>query len=45
MQPNFSKAQWTATVVKMIKVFGAPIPQEDADTIANYLGIAYGSGK
>jgi sulfite dehydrogenase (cytochrome) subunit B len=45
MQPGFSKAQWTATVAKMIKVFGAPIPQEDADTIASYLSTAYGPGK
>ena len=45
MQPIFSKAQWTASVAKMIKVFGAPIPQEDADMIADYLSTAYGSGK
>jgi cytochrome c5 len=45
MQPKFSKAQWTATVTKMIKVFGAPIPQEDADTIINYLATSYGTGK
>ncbi len=45
MQPKFSKAQWTATVTKMIKVFGAPIPLEDADTIINYLATSYGTGK
>jgi cytochrome c5 len=45
MQPKFSKAQWTATVTKMIKVFGAPIPQEDADTIINYIATSYGTGK
>ena len=45
MQPKFSKAQWTATVTKMIKTFGAPIPQEDADTIINYLATSYGTGK
>src|SRR5512144_1201508 len=36
MQPKLSKAQWTATVTKMIKAFGAPVPQEDADKIVNY---------
>jgi hypothetical protein len=45
MQPKMSKAQWTATVTKMIKTFGAPIPQEDADRIIDYLAIAYGTGK
>ncbi len=45
MQPKMSKAQWTGTVTKMIKAFGAPIPQEDADKIVNYLATAYGTGK
>jgi cytochrome c553 len=45
MQPKMSKAQWTATVTKMIKTFGAPIPQEDADRISEYLAGAYGTGK
>lgn len=45
MQPKLSRAQWAATVTKMIKAFGAPIPQEDADKITNYLGTAYGTGK
>src|SRR5512144_3069285 len=36
MQPKLSKAQWAATVTKMIKAFGAPVPQEDADKIVNY---------
>ncbi len=44
MQPKMSKAQWTGTVTKMIKAFGAPIPQEDADIIINYLSTAYGTG-
>jgi hypothetical protein len=29
----------------MIKAFGAPIPQEDADRLVNYLSTAYGTGK
>jgi sulfite dehydrogenase (cytochrome) subunit B len=45
MQPKMSKAQWTATVTKMIKTFGAPVPQEDADRIIEYLAGAYGTGK
>lgn len=45
IQPKLSKAQWTATVTKMIKTFGAPIPQADADKIVEYLSAAYGTGK
>ncbi len=45
MQPRFSKAQWTATVTKMIKVMGAPITEEDAKTIIDYLTANYGTGK
>jgi len=45
MQPPFSKAQWTATVNKMIKVMGAPIAEDDAKAIINYLAAAYGTGK
>ncbi len=45
MQPKMSRAQWTGTVTKMIKAFGAPIPQEDADKIIDYLAAAYGTGK
>ncbi len=44
MQPKFSRDQWTATVNKMIKAFGAPIPQEDAEKIINYLVTNYGTG-
>lgn len=45
MQPKFPRAQWTATVNKMIKVFGAPIQEEDAGTIISYLSENYGTGK
>ena len=45
MQPLFPRAQWTATVNKMIKVMGAPIPDEDAKTIIDYLSANYGDGK
>ncbi len=45
MQPRFSRVQWTGTVNKMIKTFGAPISDEDAKVIINYLATAYGNGK
>lgn len=44
MQPKLTKPQWTGTVTKMIKVFGAPITEEDAKLIANYLVAQYGVG-
>lgn len=36
------KAGWTASVNKMINVFGAPIAKEDVDAIAEYLATNYG---
>ena len=36
------KAGWTASVNKMINVFGAPIAKEDVDAIATYLAENYG---
>lgn len=44
MQPKFQRSQWTATVNKMIKVMGAPINEDDAKTIINYLVAQYGTG-
>ncbi len=44
MQPAFPRATWTAEVNKMIKVMGAPINDEDAKTIINYLSTEYGTG-
>ncbi len=44
MQPAFPRATWTAEVNKMIKVMGAPINEEDARTIINYLATEYGTG-
>ncbi len=44
MQPLFPRATWTAEVNKMIKVMGAPINEDDAKTIINYLVAAYGTG-
>jgi len=37
MQPPFSKEAWTASVDKMRKTFGAPITNEQAATIVDYL--------
>ena len=37
MQPPLTKDQWHGTVMKMKKVFGAPIPDSDVDTIVTYL--------
>ena len=44
MQPRLTRAQWTATVNKMIK-FGAPINENDAQKIIGYLTTQYGSRK
>jgi len=44
MQPKLSAAQWTGTVNKMRKVFGAEISDADAATIASYLAKHYGTG-
>jgi hypothetical protein len=45
MQPPLSKATWSAEVNKMIKVMGAPINEQDANTIIDYLAANYGTGK
>ncbi|HEY6821072.1 MAG TPA: cytochrome c [Burkholderiales bacterium] len=37
------KTGWTASVNKMINVFGAPIAKEDVDAIAGYLAANYGT--
>jgi len=42
MQPRGGEAQWRAVVTKMIKVFGAPIPDADAQAIVEYLAREYG---
>ena len=45
MQPRFSRPVWTAEVNKMIKVMGAPIKEDDAKVIIDYLVAEYGTGK
>jgi mono/diheme cytochrome c family protein len=39
--PKFGKEFWTAEVTKMIKVFGAPIADDDAKKIIDYLAATY----
>ena len=36
------KAGWTASINKMINVFGAPIAKSDVEAIAEYLSSNYG---
>lgn len=43
MQPRLPAKNWDALVQKMIKVFGAPITEEDAKTISSYLAAQYGA--
>ena len=43
MQPRGNARQWDAVVTKMIKVFGAPITDQDAKTIVEYLATTYGN--
>ena len=41
--PSTSRATWRASVVKMQKTFGAPIPDNAVDPIAEYLAQTYGA--
>lgn len=40
--PFIDEKTWRAEVTKMIKVFGAPIEDTDAETIVKYLATNYG---
>ncbi|WP_242560463.1 MULTISPECIES: sulfite:cytochrome C oxidoreductase subunit B [Pandoraea] len=42
-QPPMPSAFWSAEVTKMVKVYGAPIPEDQVKLISEYLGKAYGS--
>jgi sulfite dehydrogenase (cytochrome) subunit B len=44
-QQIFPKAKWQAEVAKMIKVYGAPIPEESARVISDYIAASYGAGR
>jgi len=39
--PKFGKDFWTAEMTKMIKVFGAPVADDDARKIVDYLAATY----
>lgn len=41
-QPTSSRTYWKATVIKMQKTFGAPIPDSEVDPIVDYLVKTYG---
>lgn len=41
--PFMKKANWQATVNKMVKVMGAPIGQDEAAMIVEYLAKYYGT--
>jgi len=43
-QQKFTKAKWQAEVTKMIKIYGAPISEENAKIIADYIATNYGTG-
>jgi sulfite dehydrogenase (cytochrome) subunit B len=43
MQPRGNAKQWDGVVTKMIKVFGAPVNDQDAKTIVEYLATQYGN--
>ncbi len=42
MQPRGDAKQWQAVVMKMMKVYGAPIKDEDVQAIVDYLARVYG---
>jgi hypothetical protein len=44
-QPPFSRAAWKASVEKMQKKFGAPIPQDQVDALVDYIVKTYGNEK
>jgi sulfite dehydrogenase len=42
-QPSSGRTYWKATVVKMQKTFGAPLPEEAVEPIVDYLSKTYGT--
>lgn len=44
-QPPFPRAFWKDTVEKMRKSYGAPIPADKVEALADYLVKAYGAEK
>ena len=44
-QPRGGEAQWRGVVTKMIKVYGAPIPEDEVPAIVEYLTHHYGAAR
>ena len=44
-QPPLTRAQWTASVGKMKKTYGAPVPDDQVDRLVEYLVKNYGDEK
>lgn len=44
-QPGGGAAQWHGVVTKMMKVYGAPIADQDAKAIEEYLATHYGPAR
>ncbi|VVE00427.1 MULTISPECIES: sulfite:cytochrome C oxidoreductase subunit B [Pandoraea] len=42
-QPPMPASFWSAEVTKMVKVYGAPIPEDQVKLISEYLGKTYGN--
>lgn len=43
--PNSNPAFWKAQVIRMKKIFNAPIPDEDVPAIIEYLNQTYGANR
>jgi len=43
-QQKQPKSKWQAAITKMVKVYGAPVTDENAKIIADYIAAAYGMG-
>ena len=43
-QQKFTKAKWQSEVTKMIKTYGAPISEDNAKVIVDYITTHYGLG-
>jgi hypothetical protein len=44
-QPGFPAERWAVIVQKMIRVYGAPLNEEETKVIVDYLGARYGPEK
>ncbi len=44
-QPSLTRAAWKASVEKMRGKFGAPVPEDQVEKLADYLAAAYGKAE